>query len=90
MGRRDHLSWREGWHRGGRTQNSLLPVGYLFHAPQGELVPTRRQYNKASLDSVEGAILQWDRLPFKAVSFPSHEVCRQDGHLSGELERFLG
>ena len=84
MGRRDHLSWREGWHRGGRTQNSLLPVGYLSHAPQGELVPTR-QHNKACLDSVEGAILQWDRLPFKAVSFLSHEVCKQDGHLSGEL-----
>lgn len=57
MGRQDHLSWREGWLRGGRTQNSLLPVGHLFHAPQGELVPTRRQHNKASLDSVEGAIL---------------------------------
>lgn len=32
--------------------------------------------------SLEGAVLQWSRVSFKAVSSPLHEVCKQDGQLT--------
>lgn len=79
------VSWREGWHSGDRAQTSLEPAGACMqHTEVGAGAPrggrgTRRQHKKARLVSLKGTVLPWNRLPFKAVSSLSHEVCKQMG-----------
>lgn len=65
MGNWDHLIWREGGGWGGVVYPSLLPsracvqqTEALFCAPQGEIIPTVGQHRKASLVSLERAVLQ--------------------------------
>lgn len=80
----DHVSWREGRLRVGgdslRGADGRLPGAHGVGSSYSWLA----QRGRAGLPG--RSCLPWNRLPSQVVSSPVHEVRKQDGQLSEQLE----